>query len=176
MAVGLSTWWLVGSVLLWFAGRNLVKRPLLAEKAKLVFLALIVSGLISIAAKLVFGEARPREYFDGGAYGFHWFVSPRAHHMQGFPSGHTTTVFALGTSFALLWPRCWSLALAVAVTVGMSRIGNAYHFPSDVLAGALLGTSVAYFLYRRMQAGKKGLAKPSEAGNHTPPATSRGEA
>jgi undecaprenyl-diphosphatase len=170
--LGLSTWWLVGSGLLWLLGTTLAKRPTLARQAKLVFLALGVSGLLSIAAKLGFGEARPREWLDGGRYGFHWFVAPNAYDLQGFPSGHATTVFSLAASLALLWPRCRLLVLFVATVVGLSRIGNSYHFPSDVVAGALLGSSVAYLLHKKIMPAPEPLSQASAADGFPRPETS----
>ncbi len=57
-----------------------------------------------------------------------------------FPSGHTLTYFSLATVFAARYPELrWPLA-AGGVVVGLSRIYLGEHYPSDVLAGAALGT------------------------------------
>lgn len=57
-----------------------------------------------------------------------------------FPSGHTTAAFAAAGVFALLFPAAAPLLLTLAAAVGISRMYLGHHFPSDVLAGALLGT------------------------------------
>ena len=61
-----------------------------------------------------------------------------------FPSGHTaasfTAVFALKTAGSPLWKP----ALAVAVVIAFSRLYLYVHWPSDVLAGALLGAAVGW--------------------------------
>jgi len=62
-----------------------------------------------------------------------------------FPSGHTTTSFAVATMITLLtWgtPRVkWgALAYCVAFFIGVSRIYRGVHWPTDTMAGACLGT------------------------------------
>lgn len=58
-----------------------------------------------------------------------------------FPSAHATTSFAAACAYSRVAPR--SLLYAVAVTLAASRPYLGVHYPSDVLAGAVLGTAVA---------------------------------
>jgi undecaprenyl-diphosphatase len=67
-----------------------------------------------------------------------------------FPSGHSQTIFTVAT--VLLWAgikarkiNFWggTAILMIAMIVGISRIYCGAHFPSDVLAGAVLGTAAA---------------------------------
>lgn len=61
-----------------------------------------------------------------------------------FPSGHTCAAFAAGMAWAGALPWRWARAAAVvqAVCMGLSRLYVGVHYPSDVLAGALIGRSV----------------------------------
>lgn len=57
-----------------------------------------------------------------------------------FPSGHTASAFAFAIAASGQLPVMAPFLYAVAATVGVSRIHVGAHYPSDVLAGAALGT------------------------------------
>jgi membrane-associated phospholipid phosphatase len=67
-----------------------------------------------------------------------------------FPSGHTSSAFAAATSLSLAYPRWYVIAPSYlwAGTVGFSRMDLGVHYPSDVLAGAIIGTGSAYLTYK----------------------------
>ena len=62
-----------------------------------------------------------------------------------FPSGHTCAAFAAGLAWAGTCSARWARAAAVvsAVCMGLSRLYVGVHYPSDVLAGALVGSLAA---------------------------------
>ena len=66
-----------------------------------------------------------------------------------FPSGHTQAAFALAVSMCLVLRKkiVSILALAFAVIMGFSRLYVGAHYPSDVIAGALIGTAAAFAAY-----------------------------
>ena len=71
-----------------------------------------------------------------------------------FPSGHTCAAFAAGLCWARALPWRWGRAAAVigAVCMGLSRLYVGVHYPTDVLAGALIGALCAWAAWKACQA------------------------
>ena len=63
----------------------------------------------------------------------------------GFPSGHTTTAFATATVILGRYRNWGYLFLGIAIGTGISMVHLGLHFPSDVSAGAFLGTLCGTF-------------------------------
>jgi undecaprenyl-diphosphatase len=64
-------------------------------------------------------------------------------HDQSFPSDHTTAAFAIACAVVAFDRLAGSLFLAAAVIVGAGRVVAGAHYPTDVLAGALVGLASA---------------------------------
>ena len=67
-----------------------------------------------------------------------------------FPSGHTSLAFATATSLSMAYPKWYVIAPSFvwAGAVGYSRMHLGVHYPSDVLAGAIIGSGSAYLTYK----------------------------
>jgi membrane-associated phospholipid phosphatase len=97
----------------------------------------IASGIMLNSMKYVIGRARPT---DGkGAYNFEPFSG-----QDSFASGHTTEAFALASVITEHYhsPLITFTSYGLAGLVGYARLNNNRHWPSDVLAGATIGTFV----------------------------------
>jgi membrane-associated phospholipid phosphatase len=97
----------------------------------------IASGLITNSFKYVIGRGRPT---DGNGAGSFQPFSGR----DSFSSGHTTEAFALASVISEHYDEPWVkvTSYGLASMVGYARLNNNRHWPSDVLAGAVIGTFV----------------------------------
>lgn len=109
----------------------------------LAFAALLLADWAGYALKDVFGRPRPCHVLDG--------VNLLVGCGPAFsmPSNHAANAFAFAVPFALLTRgRLRHMMLLTALAVSFSRPYVGAHYPSDALAGALLGASVAAALVR----------------------------
>ncbi len=61
-----------------------------------------------------------------------------------FPSGHAAGSFAFALFVSRLEPRAAWLLVPLASLVSLSRVALGVHYPTDVLAGALLGAAIGW--------------------------------
>jgi membrane-associated phospholipid phosphatase len=121
----------------------------------LLILTFLLSGLLAQGLKRLKPEPRPGAYL-AQIDAIHKVDGKLLKGKNSFPSGHTTTAFAM---FALLAFATRSLGLQIiyflaAVAVGYSRIYLGQHFFADVWAGALLGFAsavVMFWLFRNKE-------------------------
>ncbi len=110
-----------------------------------LFLAesLAASSLITAGLKYTFKRHRP--------FADHPFIIPASDGgSPSFPSGHTSEAFSTATSLTMAYPK-WYVAVpayAWAASVGYSRMYLGVHYPSDVLAGAIVGAGSAWLMYK----------------------------
>ncbi len=70
-----------------------------------------------------------------------------------FPSGHTSAAFCTATSLSLYF-RKWYVVVPSYVwasSIGYARMYQGVHYPSDVLAGAVVGAGSAWLAYKMQQ-------------------------
>jgi undecaprenyl-diphosphatase len=108
--------------------------------------AAVLSAGLGLAVGKVISElvdrARP---FVADPHGVHLFASHSAD--PGFPSDHATAAFAIAVAIVLR-KRAWGIFALVAATVlSVGRVALGVHYPSDVLAGAALGSAAALVLW-----------------------------
>ncbi|MEG1875408.1 MAG: phosphatase PAP2 family protein [Angelakisella sp.] len=75
-------------------------------------------------------------------------------HSFSFPSGHSQCAGSVMTALALWFKKRWLTVTAVLLIVGvmLSRVYLGVHFPTDVLAGAVLGVGASvlgWFLFQK---------------------------
>jgi len=61
-----------------------------------------------------------------------------------FPSGHSITALAVAVSLGTFYPAALPVLMFCAVSVAISRLLLGMHFLTDVVAGAVLGTTLGY--------------------------------
>lgn len=137
------------------------KNPKLAETGRLSAEAVIVSGSVTLAIKLVSNRQRPLQGNGQGdfwAYGFsHWEWD------SSFPSDHATATMAMARVISGEYPHWYVMvpAYGFAESVAVARILANQHFPSDVLVGQAIGfLTGSYVLNHRAtyRPGKKAYA------------------
>lgn len=90
---------------------------------------------VTYGLKYLCDRQRPYERYPDRVHPFSTEDSPS------FPSGHTATAFALATSLSVKCPKWYVIAPSAlwACSVGVSRMNEGVHYPTDVLAGAAIG-------------------------------------
>ncbi|HMO33909.1 MAG TPA: phosphatase PAP2 family protein [Lacibacter sp.] len=114
----------------------------------LLILSFLLSGLLAQGLKRLRPEPRPGRYFTQIEQ-IHKVEERLLQGNNSFPSGHTTTAFALFSLLAFSTRKYgWQLLFFMAaVFVGYSRIYLGQHFFKDVYAGALLGFACSLLLF-----------------------------
>ncbi len=114
-----------------------------------ILFSFLLSGLLAQIGKNLMPFLRPSAYFrDVAGIPVHT-LEATVWGNKSFPSGHSTTAFALLGVLILFYPTSrWNILwVLLAFLVGYSRIYLASHFLDDVLAGAAIGVFTAMICY-----------------------------
>lgn len=129
----------IGTPIVLYGIGILTKDSVTTSKSYYIGLTVLTATVLSTALKYSINRPRPFETYpdiekltSGGS--------------PSFPSGHTSDAFALATSLTIAYPKWYVIApsYAWAGAVGYSRMELGVHYPSDVLAGALVGVGSAF--------------------------------
>ena len=95
------------------------------ETAKLTFTSLAATAAVAAGLKWAVGRPRPEGKTD--------------RRNSSFPSAHAAAAFSTATLLAHRYPRYRLIYYAVASMISFSRIYLGRHYPSDVIAGGMIG-------------------------------------
>lgn len=109
----------------------------IAVRLGFLFVAIGLPGLVFTIAKRLVGRARP--LVGGGLDPFSYRPLSWNVEYASLPSGHAVDAFAIAMAIGLLWPRMRPLLWTYAVLIAVSRVVLTAHYPSDVMAGAVVG-------------------------------------
>ena len=132
-----------------------------AGMAVLAAVATLVADSLALGVKDLTNRPRPFE------------AHPQIHplyvvHSSSFPAGHAATAFAGAVLLSYVAPRLAPAFLSLAALIAWSRVYDGVHYPSDVLAGAVLGALVgvaAAALVRLAERRRHGGFRPAWAGD-----------
>ena len=119
-------------LLLYIAGKYYNKRLHLI--GRVLFTGLLTTGVVIQVIKHLIGRARPKLSHDL------IFIGPSLRSgYDSFPSGHSAMVFFFAYTLSQYYPKFRALFYLFALAVSIDRVEELAHFPSDILAGAVIG-------------------------------------
>lgn len=138
-----SDGWLVVGIPVAIGSAGFIKQDKsLVRNGCVILTSVALSGGITVIMKYTIKRDRPFITYPD-------ITKKSAAGSPSFPSGHTSGAFALATSLSLTYPKWYVIAASYtwAGTVAFSRMDLGVHYPSDILAGALVGTGSAWLTH-----------------------------
>ena len=124
------------------------KRKKYFTLAKVCFLGGLLAGISVWPSKTILGRGRPRGTGNDTLHFFKFSPQDDAVYYS-LPSGHAASSMGSAIPVFLLSPITGTPLIIMAILTGWSRIKQNEHWPSDVLAGWLLGLLCGYWIYKR---------------------------
>jgi membrane-associated phospholipid phosphatase len=113
------------------------------KKSFVVAGSIVISTILTEGIKIIVNRPRPSTKDS-------LIIPASAHGSSSFPSGHSSEAFSTATAISLAYPKWYVITPSFlwAGTVGFSRMYLGVHYPSDVLAGAIVGSGSAWLAYK----------------------------
>ncbi|MGA7704358.1 MAG: phosphatase PAP2 family protein [Solirubrobacteraceae bacterium] len=106
----------------------------------------VTATIVNLAIKPLTSRRRPDRMAEG---------VPRDRHVRmpvstSFPSGHSAAAFAFATGVGHVMPVAAIPLRLLATAVAYSRVHTGVHYPGDVVAGSLIGVTLAQVTNRAL--------------------------
>ncbi len=124
-------------------GMSLVEEDsLMRHKSYYIGATLASAAVLTTILKYSVNRERPFDKYPG-------IIKLSSAGSPSFPSGHTSDAFALATSLSFSYPKWYVIvpAYSWSCVVAFSRMDLGVHYPSDVLAGAVIGAGSAWLCH-----------------------------
>lgn len=147
-----------------FIGLGLLLLTMLDKRLNWSFMrwsTMLMLGQAALCSTLkqLFGRLRP----DAAAEATIFYGPSMADLSFSFPSGHATASWTMAGILSTYYPRWKWLFMIAALAICLARIQLDRHFPSDTLAGGLLGWYLATGTLRWLRRGRKAGEVAGEA-------------
>jgi len=118
---------IIAAIILFYCDKKTIHKTMLSVTAMLI---------LDFIIKLFYFRQRPFSEHE---------VNLLIDHLQtaGFPSRHASIAFSIAMPILTSNKTTGILAILIATLVGLSRIYTGVHYPTDVLAGAIIGIIIA---------------------------------
>ncbi|MBX5466840.1 MAG: phosphatase PAP2 family protein [Firmicutes bacterium] len=132
--------WAVVFLLLWFWP------PRVQNRARRAVVYAVVAGVLALVVNAVLGHLLP--YRPRPFVALPGLIHPLLRHAAdtSFPSDHAAGSFAFAVALAFAGAQDFLWGLLLAAAVAWARVVTGLHWPTDVLAGALVGIASGLFV------------------------------
>jgi undecaprenyl-diphosphatase len=146
----LGTGYVQAALLLILLAVGAARSRRLVRAAGLGLLAGALSGIFATVLKVLVHRPRPDAVAPlAGSWLRHLHLAMHQGGLRSFPSGESTTTFAIAWMLGASFPKWRAALLSLAALVSVARVLVGSHHLSDIWAGAMLGIAVAQWVVAR---------------------------